>query len=141
MLTLTLMQGPSGGGKSTVAILIAPFNQSVVCSTDDYFYERGVYNFNPKRLPEFHLLNQVRVHEFLRNGTSVIVDNTNLQNWEIRNYVRSAKEFGAKIVIIRVDGRFENKHGVPADRVQAMRERMENLDPEIAVNAKAPWEK
>jgi predicted kinase len=92
-------------------------------------------------LPEYHKRNQEKAAELLRDGQSVIIDNTNLQNWQVKPYVLVAKEVGAKILVVRCDGGYANLHGVPPDRVEAMRNGMETLDPEIALTAKAPWEK
>lgn len=140
--TLYIMQGPSGAGKSTVAqkIQFATAN-TVICSTDDLFYEDGVYNFRPAMLPAFHKKNLERTIDALKAGKSVIVDNTNIQRWQCREYVRFAVDNGISVVFIRVNGRFKNAHGVPDDKVEQMRAGMEDLDVASVLASKAPWEK
>jgi predicted kinase len=140
--TLYIMQGPSGAGKSTVAQKIQFATEgTVICSTDDLFYEDGVYNFRPSLLPAFHKKNLERTIAALEAGKSVIVDNTNIQRWQCRGYVRYAHDKGIPIVFIRVNGRFKNTHGVPDDKVEQMREAMEDLDVTSVLASKAPWEK
>lgn len=134
MLTMILMQGPSGGGKSTKAKELAPKYNAVIYSTDDFHMEDGVYVFKGHKLGEFHAANLKRTAEALKRGQSVIVDNTNLQNWQIKGYVLAADAAGAKIEIVRCDGGYQGVHGVPADKVAAMRANMEVLDPAIARN-------
>lgn len=138
---LVILQGVSGAGKSTKAKELQRLYDAVICSTDDYFAENGKYNFRADKLHEFHKKNQERAFELMLRGRHVIIDNTNLKNWEIRPYVVVAKELGIEIRIIRCDGGFKGIHGVPEDKVNSMRQSMETLDPEIALNSKAPWEK
>ncbi|XP_038618087.1 NEDD4-binding protein 2-like 1 isoform X2 [Tachyglossus aculeatus] len=64
------------------------FPQALIFSTDDFFVrEDGTYEFNPDFLGEAHKWNQERARTAMRNGESpVIIDNTNLQSWEMRPY-------------------------------------------------------
>jgi len=142
MQTLFIVQGPSGSGKSTFAeALQKSWPKLIICCTDDYFMVRGKYEFNPKLLGLYHEENQKKAAVCLREGLSVIVPNTNTQNWEVKPYVQIAMEYDIPVVFIRMEGQFENCHGVPADKVKQMRERMEPLSVEAALKAKAPWEK
>ena len=143
---LVVMQGASGSGKSTVAqtikdMLIVLGHDAVICSTDDQFVENGVYTFRPDKIQEFHLKNQKKCRFHLDFGTSVIVDNTNTQAWEARPYVQMAQELGVPVFFVPCHGRFTNLHGVPADKVEAMRNRCEPLTVEGCLKAVAPWEK
>lgn len=138
--TLYVLQGPPGGGKSTLACMISAFTGALICSTDDFFMKDGEYVFNPAKLAEYHAANQARVAKALADGHSVIVDNTNTKRWEAKPYLTEAVRLDIPIVFIRVDGCFQSRHGVPPERIQQMRAAMENLDLLTCLAAKAPWE-
>lgn len=138
---LYVMQGAPGSGKSTVARAIKGDNpRCFICSTDDYHVIDGKYVFQPDMLRTYHAMNLGRAKAMLDMAVDVIVDNTNIRRWECREYVRYAHDKGITIVFIRVEGRFGNIHGVPADRVEAMRAAMESLTIESVLASKAPWE-
>jgi predicted kinase len=95
MSKLILMRGVSGGGKSTLARqLAAQYAGAVIYSTDDYFIVEGVYKFELSQLGLNHSLNQHRVEQAMADGVPcIIVDNTNLQAWEMKPYVEAAIKF------------------------------------------------
>ena len=161
MQVLYIMQGAPGSGKSFVAcgIKSAIFYQAPesnlnmfseyaqIASTDDFFLvlepdgERLLhYVFNKEKIGEAHKWNQDRVREWLSKGYSVIVDNTNIKAWQARPYVEMAVALGIPVIFVRVDGRFQNTHGVPEEVVQKMREGMEELTVEKCLAAEYPWE-
>lgn len=146
MTILVLMQGASGSGKSTMARTIKAIIEALgekveICSTDDQFGLGEAYHFDPTKIGEYHLKNQKLASYHLDWGTSVIVDNTNTQAWEAKPYVQMAQERGVPVFFVPCNGRFQNIHGVPADKVEAMRNRCEPLTVEACLNARAPWEK
>jgi predicted kinase len=146
MNVMVVMQGASGSGKSTVAetlkaMLEATGHKVEIVSTDKEFEVEGVYTFDPSKLGENHAKTQKKARYHLDGGTSVIVDNTNTQAWEARPYVQMAQELGVPVFFVPCHGRFNNTHGVPADRVEAMRQRCEPLSVQRCLEAKAPWEK
>jgi len=146
MNILVLMQGASGSGKSTMAETIKAMLEAVgqevhICSTDDQFGVGADYKFDPTKIAEFHVKNQKLARHHLEWGASVIVDNTNTQAWEAKPYVLMAEELGLKWFVVRCNGRFNNVHGVPPDKVEQMRNRCEPLTREACLNARAPWEK
>jgi predicted kinase len=127
--TLWIMQGQPGSGKSTLAAAIATEHGAIICSTDDFHHDTdGVYRFKADKLAEFHKRNQERVAELLQKGKSVIVDNTNIFAWQCEPYVAAAKRLGIQIKVVRATGDFPNNHGVPADRVEKMKQDMEDLE-------------
>ncbi len=144
---LVIMQGPSGGGKSTLAnthikpLLEAMGHTVRICSTDDQFKVDGVYRFDPTKLTAYHAINQKLAAEALERGESVIVDNTNLARWEAKPYVQVAHRLGIPVSFHHVDGNYKNVHGVPDGKVELMRSRVEPLTLEGCLGAKAPWEK
>jgi len=127
-LVVTIMQGPPGSGKSTVAdALVAVTNQTVI-SADAYgVNESGTYFFAPEDVLRRHSLCIQECRDLLEKGLSVIVDNTNIKAWNAAPYVHLADVYGAEIQFIRVDGVFTNVHGVPPNKVEMMREGMELL--------------
>jgi predicted kinase len=137
---LIVMQGPSGGGKSTKARELAPIYNAVICSTDDLFMENGVYNFQPDKLGLYHKKNLERATELLSQGISVIVDNTNIKCWQAKGYVQAALQYGHEVQFIRCNGQYVNIHGVPDKAVEDMRNGMEELTVESCLNSKTPWE-
>lgn len=134
---LYIMQGPSGSGKSTVAQKLAS-ERTVVFSTDDYFYEDGVYVFRPELLKVRHVANQGRTRVALEHGWSVVVDNTNIQRWQARPYVEMAVSLNIPVVFIRCEARWKNIHGVPDAIVDAMWEKLESLSVEGCLTAPYP---
>ena len=103
MKQLILLRGVSGSGKSTLAKEY--LNQGgVVHSTDDFFMKDGTYQFDPKKIGYYHKLNQKRTEEAMINGQSpIIIDNTNLQAWEMKPYVEMADKYGYEVKIIESD--------------------------------------
>ncbi|MEQ2182602.1 hypothetical protein GOODEAATRI_024037, partial [Goodea atripinnis] len=60
----------------------------VVLSTDDYFSCGGGYQFDPMALGEAHEWNHKRAREAFERGINpIIIDNTNMQEWEMKPYV------------------------------------------------------
>jgi predicted kinase len=99
-MKLILMRGVSGSGKSTVARELAQLENSVICSTDDYFMVEGKYVFEPRMIGANHSRNQERARDSMKNRIPlVIIDNTNTQAWEMIPYVQAALEHGYQIEI------------------------------------------
>ena len=143
---LVIMQGASGSGKSTMAqtikAMLEACGQTVkICSTDDEFVVNGVYEFVASKIGENHAKNLKKAEFALDFGECVIVDNTNTQAWEARPYVQAAQRLGVPVFFVPCHGRFQNTHGVPPDKVEAMRQRCEPLTVESCLASKAPWEK
>lgn len=143
---LAVMQGPSGGGKSTLAkqlkALLEALGHTVrICSTDDQFNVDGVYKFDPTKLGAYHAINQKLAVEALERGESVIVDNTNLQRWEAKPYVEAAVRLDIPVSFHRCAGKFQNVHGVPDFKVDQMRAKLEDLTVESVMASKSPFSK
>nr|CAD7263662.1 unnamed protein product [Timema shepardi] len=138
---MVLMRGLPGSGKSHLAKLLIKRTvggdyRNFVFSTDDYFYQSsGKYIFDPSKLPDAHDWNHGRVEFKLRGGvTPVVVDNTNLQAWEMHPYAKLAIKYGYVLEVLEpyTPWRFREKelaerniHGVPQQKIRAMFERYE----------------
>lgn len=132
---VVLPVGIPGSGKSTLAQKMAGLADAtgqthVICSTDDFFVEGGVYKFNPGKLMEYHARNFQKFALALANRTDlVIVDNTNLRAEHREPYILLAKALGYEVEM-PVVGEFteeackeyagRNVHGVPLEGLRRM---------------------
>jgi predicted kinase len=99
-----LMQGIPGSGKSTIASMIAHSTDGVILSTDEYWYEDGSYQYDPKRAGEAHQWNQRRCVNLMQQDVSpLIIDNTNITQTEAQPYLTFAKMYGYTVQVIRVE--------------------------------------
>lgn len=99
------MRGIPGSGKSTSAkIYAAIYTPAVICSTDDYWYQEdpNLYKWDPTKVREAHQWNQIRVRNNLMCGSSVIVDNTNLDSFAVAPYFDMHVEFDVPILIAEI---------------------------------------
>lgn len=132
---LVLMRGLPGSGKTTLAKeMKGP--TGVVLSTDDFFCDKhGRYIYDPSKIGEAHQWNKHRAIQRLKQGkTPIIIDNTNLQAWEMKPYVQLALQYGYEVSILDMDTSWKlsskelarrNTHGVPAKKIEEMKGRYE----------------
>lgn len=94
-----IMRGPSGAGKSTLANELV--GNGTIVSADQYpglYGENG--EFNSKLLGSAHSWAQNRAKEAAEKGISpIVIDNTNLQFWELKSYVQIGMNFKYRIEI------------------------------------------
>ena len=128
------MRGLPGSGKSYKAAELEKEHNAIIVSADDYFMSDGNYIFEPTKLGAAHASCFYWFMQCLFNGKNVIVDNTNTQKWEYRNYETLAKHFGYEVSIVvmgckdmfylvKFHGR--QKHGVPMEIMEKMFDRFE----------------
>ncbi|XP_057323772.1 uncharacterized protein LOC130666620 isoform X2 [Microplitis mediator] len=139
---IIFMRGLPGSGKSTAArnlisTTLAKDPSIYIFSTDDFFqlHNRGVYKYDPTKLSEAHSRNHSRVLNAMKSGrTPIIVDNTNLQIWEMRPYVLMAinHNYGVEVLEMTTPWAYnvneltrKNTHGVPKEKVRMMLEKYE----------------
>ena len=130
MKTLYLLRGLPGAGKSTLASQLADSH----FEADMYFTnENGQYLFNSSEIKKAHAWCQSEVHTaMILNHTTgdnekIVVSITFTQGWEMEPYYKLAESYGYRVFSIIVENRHggENQHGVPEDKIEAMRVRFE----------------
>ncbi|XP_029458516.1 NEDD4-binding protein 2-like 1 isoform X2 [Rhinatrema bivittatum] len=135
---LYLLRGLPGSGKTTLARqLKRDFPNAPILSTDDFFItEDGTYAFNQDFLEEAHKWNQKRAKKAMKRGKSpIIIDNTNIQAWEMKPYAIMALENDYEVIFREPETRWKfnvqelarrNIHGVPREKIQHMKEQYEH---------------
>lgn len=136
MLTLTLMQGESGKGKSHVARRLSQETGAPIFSTDDY---PGLYTTRRDGTVAIDIALRSNAFgscfyetlEALRAGRSCIVDNTNTCVEELAPFIAFALAYGARVTIVRVTSKVVRKsvHGVPPEALKAQAERLAAFKP------------
>jgi NEDD4-binding protein 2 len=143
---LIIMRGLPGSGKSTLAhYLVNGCATGVIISTDHYFTRNGVYNFDPSQLPDAHEWNQKRAKDYIQSGTSpVIIDNTNLEAWEMKPYVSFGHNNGYKIYFLEPDTPWnrnpkelskKNIHNISKERIENMIYKFANVTVEDVIKS------
>ncbi|KAL2098230.1 hypothetical protein ACEWY4_007437 [Coilia grayii] len=140
---LVLLRGAPGSGKSTLARRMLDHNPgSVSLSTDEYFCRHGDYCYDPSELSTAHEWNQRRAKQAMERGESpVIIDNTNMQSWEMKPYVAMALKCKYKVVFREPDTWWKykprelekhTKHGVTREKIRRM---LDSYDRHVSVNS------
>ncbi|NWR47379.1 N4BP2 protein, partial [Regulus satrapa] len=133
---LVLLRGVPGSGKSYLARNLLEDNPGgIILSTDDYFYKHGQYHYDPDCLGEAHEWNRKRAKEaFEMRVSPIIIDNTNIQAWEMKPYVALAQQFKYRVMFREPDTWWKfkpkelerrNIHGVSKEKIKRMLERYE----------------
>ncbi|XP_069826006.1 uncharacterized protein [Dendropsophus ebraccatus] len=147
---LVLLRGVPGSGKSTLArTLLRQSPDGIVLSTDDYFCQENGYTYHVNRLGDAHSWNQNRARRALDDGRSpVIIDNTNIQSWEMKPYVQMAVDRGYNVEFLEPDTWWKqdahelekrNTHRVPREKIAQMLERYEhNMTVPVVMNSVEP---
>lgn len=136
-ILLTLIRGAPGSGKSTLAKkLVETGRADVHLEADNFFIKDGVYKYDPSKIKEAHEWCKGKALESLLEGKRVVVSNTFTKLWELEGYIQqlflatTPDEDGnrpLKISVAHCEGRYENIHGVPADKVELMRRNFEEF--------------
>lgn len=133
MKQLILVRGIPGSGKSTLARMIANglmmlhLPATVRHYEADMYFEdaHGNYNFEAIKLHQAHMWCQTKTREALEQDHTVVVSNTFTTIKELKPYFDLAKEFGIVPVVYLAQNQFNNVHGVPAEKLKAMRDRFQ----------------
>ena len=64
---------------------------------------------------------------WMEQGYNVVVSNTFTQGWEMEVYYKLAEQYGYRVHSLIADNRHGgvNEHGVPADKLEQMKNRFE----------------
>ena len=146
---MVIMRGLPGSGKSTAARKAA--RGAPIFSTDDFFMRGGEYEFDASKIVKAHQWNQKRVEKAVAKGTpTVVVDNTNVQLWEMRAYVQMAQEHGYDVEFVVAKSPWawdvdeltkRNVHGVPKEAIARMKSSFQkSATVKKVLASKAPWE-
>ncbi len=125
---LYLVRGVPGSDKSTFAKTLV---KKDYChkEADMFFVDgEGNYKFEPSKIKDAHKWCQEEMDFLMRlEHSPVVVSNTFTQEWEMEPYFELAKKYGYKVFSIVIENRHgnKNKHGVPEDKVEQMKNRFE----------------
>jgi predicted kinase len=124
MQTLHLIRGISGSGKTTYAESL----QVKVVEADQFFInQHGQYSYDRKQIKLSHQWCHLETRRLLMAGYDVAVANTFVKKWEMEFYFDLAKELNISVQIKICEGRYQNKHGVPAESIKRMIDKFECL--------------
>lgn len=127
---LILIRGLPGSGKSTLARQmansLATHGRTTIWRENDMFVD---YDKNPQpadfanaRLECFKA-----VHHALGIAHTVIVSNCFLSNISMDAYISVARNRNHRVLIITCRGQYGSSHNIPADVLQSMRDKWEEL--------------
>ena len=128
---LYLLRGLPGSGKSTLARFVG----DAFVEADMFFLKNGKYEFDGSKIRDANAWCQSTVREWMQMNadtygleySEIAVSNTFTQEWEMEAYYNLAKEFNYKVFSMIVENRHDgvNSHGVPEDKLEAMKSRFE----------------
>lgn len=121
---LYLVRGVPGSGKTTYAKTLGIADHY---EADMWFDSNGGYD--PAKIKQAHEWCKSMATAAMEAGRTCVVSNTFTRLWEMDYYVAVAKRLGYKVREVFMRGQWPNVHGVPEDKVQAMRDRFEYANP------------
>ena len=139
--TVIIMRGLPGAGKTTYLQKILEEDlrglpePMTICSADHSHMKDGTYQFDPKNAPTAH---RECLRQFLaatqRGDSLVVVDKTNVSQWEYVQYVNIAQvhDYDVRIIEFHTPVKLSierNIHGVPAEVIRGMATRWEPILP------------
>ena len=144
-MRLTIIRGPSGTGKSTIARYIKDYwaknstTQLVICEADDYFInERGEYYRDVTKLQLAHRACYLKAKLAMENKQPVVISDTSIKRRDIRGYIMLAESYNYGVEIIRTPGPWDpneltkrNKHRVPLEAIKRQIDRYQQHEREF----------
>jgi predicted kinase len=124
MKELILLRGLPGSGKTTFAKHLVDTHH---VEADRYFMHDGEYKFDASKLKAAHEWCREVTEAWMSMGFSIVVSNTFTQEWEMDAYYWLAEQYGYRVSSVIVENRHRgvNEHGVPADKLEQMKNRFE----------------
>lgn len=122
---LIILRGLPSSGKSTIAQL---FNTKAVCTADDYFTFKNVYNWKADKIGVAHLWCQKKCRRFMAvQAETIVIANTNTTEKEFQPYVDLAKKYDYTVFSLIVENRHggKNNHNVPEESIAKMKNRFQ----------------
>ena len=137
MKTLFIIRGTSGSGKSTLAkemakrtLLCFNLKSYPVYEADMYFINKnGEYKFDSNYIGNAHKWCYDRIEQSLKKDIKkVFVSNTSTRNEDVTTYIKLAKKYEYKYVVIVVENRHNgiDKHELPISSLQKMEMSLKN---------------
>lgn len=118
-LTLTVIRGLPGSGKSSVAAALSAATNAVLIEPDDFHIRDGAYDFLHANMPYSHLWAQGLAARHLFQGRSAIVADVFPALADLSPYRSMATHFGAALQVLDISGPWPDRHGVlPEDRAR-----------------------
>lgn len=117
---IILIRGLPGSGKSTMAKQMVGFMHF---EADMFLEVDGVYVYDQSKVSKAHDWCVSSAKAALEAGQNVVVSNTFAKSWELQRYV----DLGFPFEVIEATGKWPNVHGVPEDKIKAMKDRWEPL--------------
>ena len=120
-----IVRGLPGSGKSTIAKLIAEATGALHFEADMIFIDpiTQEYKFDPNKLGYAHKWCLDQCDRALAHNHSCVVSNTFTTQKELNPYLELARNHGIIPNIILSQSEFGSIHGVPEDKMEAMRNR------------------
>lgn len=126
-MELILIRGLPGSGKSTMARALHKVGFGWF-EADMFFVDvNGEYHYDREKVKDAHEWCQREAFKTLSDGKSVVVSNTFTRLFEMEPYFDMAKTFSIEPRIVEATGNWPNVHGVPAEVVEKMRQRWEQI--------------
>lgn len=120
--SLLLIRGLPGSGKSTLAMELKKMGRAHF-ETDQFFYKRGKYVFDVKRLKEAHAWCLDLAARAMRTGQPVVISNTFVHKSTMKQYL----QLNATALVLEMGGTWQNTHGVIDEAIAKMRTEWESI--------------
>lgn len=121
---LLLIRGLPGSGKSTLAKELKKTGRAHF-ETDQFFYKRGKYVFDVKRLPEAHAWCLDLATRAMNEGQPVVISNTFVHKNTMKQYLH----LNPTAIILEMGGTWQNTHGVTVEVIAKMKTEWEVIGP------------